>query len=171
MDWKLLTVVFAHILGLSTVSGSCYYNSYTSKYYCYYDYSSYDYYYRYYYSNYSYTLGVGAILGIIFGSLAGLATLIGLIVCLCVCVCRKTSPNQGTVLYYNPNTNAGATVLQTTQTSIQPYTQQGFYSPYPVQMQPSGQATGQSGAISGALPPQYSPPEQSTENENSTQKY
>ncbi|XP_062598593.1 uncharacterized protein LOC134260024 [Saccostrea cucullata] len=160
MDWKLLTVVFANILGLSTVSGSCYYNSYTSNYYCYDDYSNYDYYYSYY-RNYSYTLGVGAILGIIFGSLAGLATLIGLVVCLCVCVCRKTTPNQGAVLYYNPNTNAGATVLQTTQTSTQPYTQQGFYSPYPVQ----------NGAFSGASPPQYSPPQQATDNENHTQKY
>ncbi|XP_062590155.1 uncharacterized protein LOC134251755 isoform X2 [Saccostrea cucullata] len=167
MDWKLLTVVFAHILGLSTVSGSCYYNSYTTSYYCYYDY--YDYYYSYY-SNY-YTLGVGAILGIIFGSLAGLAILIGLLVCLCVCVCRKTTPNQGTVLYYNPNTNVGATVLQTTQSPEQPYTQLRFYPTYPEQMQAPGQATGQSGAFSGALPPQYSPSQQSTENENHTQKY
>ncbi|XP_062612267.1 cysteine and tyrosine-rich protein 1-like [Saccostrea cucullata] len=170
MGWKLLTVVFANILGLSTVSCSCYYNSYTSYYNCYDDYSNYDYYYSYY-RNYSYTLGVGAILGIIFGSLAGLATLIGLVVCLCVCVCRKTTPSQGTVLYYNPNTNAGANMLQTSQTSIPSYNQQGFYSSYPVQMQPPGQATGQSGAFSGASPPQYSPPQQSTENENLTQKY
>ncbi|XP_061186581.1 uncharacterized protein LOC133194691 [Saccostrea echinata] len=163
MDWKILTVFFAQILGLSTVSGSCYYNSYTTSYSCYYDYydyyNNYDYYYYYYYS--SYRLSAGAILGIIFGALAGLATLIGLIVCLCVYVCKKATPRQGTVIYYNTNPNAGTTVLQTNQTPMQPYIQQGFYSPYPVQMQ----ATGQGVAASFASPPQYSPPQQSTENQ------
>ncbi|XP_061186582.1 uncharacterized protein LOC133194693 [Saccostrea echinata] len=156
MDCKIYIAFFALILGLSTVSGSCYYNSYTTSYYCFYDY--YDYYFDYY--HYYYSRKLRSTIGIIFGALAGLATLIGLIVCLCVCVCRKTTPSQRAVIYYNPN--VGTTVMQANQTAMQPHNQQMLYPANPGQMQ----TTGHGQAFSSASSCQNSPSQQSTENQN-----
>ncbi|XP_062598587.1 uncharacterized protein LOC134260017 [Saccostrea cucullata] len=146
MEWTILTVFFAQHLGLSTVSGSCYYNSNTSSYDCY----SYDYHYtiHYYYYTYSYGLRTVAILGVIYGSLAGLASLVGLTICLCI-KCRKTTSNQGAFLYQRiANDETGV------QTPIQSYNQDRVYSPYPVHQQTDGELE----MFSTAPPPQRNLP-------------
>ncbi|XP_062577897.1 uncharacterized protein LOC134239760 [Saccostrea cucullata] len=88
------------------------------------------------------------ILGVIYGSLAGFATLVGLTVCLCM-KCRKTTSNQGAVLYETV-ANVGTGV----QRPIQSYNQEGVYTPLPVQQQTPGEFE----MVSIALPPQHSAP-------------
>ncbi|XP_061186580.1 uncharacterized protein LOC133194690 [Saccostrea echinata] len=152
MVMKKSTVFFVQVLGLSTVFGGCSYNVLTGRY-CYYL--------DYYDDLYPNTLGTGAIVGIVLGALAGLATLIGLIVCLYVTLCRKPTQIQGAVMHI-PTTTAGTTLVQNAQPFMQPYHQQGLHQANPVQMQ----ATGQGVAASFASPPQYSPPQQSAENQD-----
>ncbi|XP_061194953.1 uncharacterized protein LOC133203122 [Saccostrea echinata] len=165
MDWKIFTLSIAQSLGLSTVFGYCNYNPLTKSFDDCTSYDDYNFYgsYKYYnyYSSFSNTLSAGLIVGIVFGALTGLATLIGFIAFLYHILCRKPTQNQGALMLI-PNTSAGTAVVQATQSSMQPYHQQGLCPANTGQMQTNGQGV----AASFASPPKYSPPQQSTKNQD-----